>query len=304
VTSPFFSVVIPTYNRGSLLRQALDSVFRQTYHDFEVLVVDDGSEEDIATAIGELQNRITLLRQPNAGPGAARNHGARTARGEYLALLDSDDLWFPWTLEVYAQAIGATGRPSFLAGRFVPFDSAAELGSMCFERPRWTMFDDYLASWRRGLYCGSCQAVIRRDIFLSSGGFTERRINAEDHDFTLRIGAERGFTYVEQPAMIGYRQHAAAMTVNLERTFQGIRYLLDQERNGRYPGGRGRQQERRRILTQHVRPVSLALLRQGNRAEAWELFSETFGWNLRQGRWRYLAAFPALSAARRSRKPA
>src|SRR5579862_985338 len=114
--SPLFSVVIPTYNRADLLREALASVDRQECREFELIVVDDGSTEDLSSVAAEYQGRAKFLRQENAGPSAARNYGVRAANGEYVAFLDSDDLWLPWTLSVYRQILSDHGRPAFIAG--------------------------------------------------------------------------------------------------------------------------------------------------------------------------------------------
>ena len=102
-----FSVVIPTYNRLPLLKEALDSVWRQTLTNYEVIVVDDGSTDGTARFARSMGQSIKLLEQTNRGPGAARNLGLEHARGQYVAFLDSDDLWFPWTLDIYAQCIFA-----------------------------------------------------------------------------------------------------------------------------------------------------------------------------------------------------
>src|SRR5262245_53825606 len=95
---PQFSVIIPTHNRLCLLQRALGSVRNQTFRDYEVIVVDDGSSDGTWNYLGSLVPFIKALRQENRGPGPARNLGATHATGSYLAFLDSDDLWFPWTL--------------------------------------------------------------------------------------------------------------------------------------------------------------------------------------------------------------
>src|SRR5215470_7796162 len=102
---PLFSVVIPSFNRVAFLATALNSIFTQRFTDFEIIVVDDGSTDATMDYLQSLEDRIEVFRQPNQGPGAARNRGARQAGGAYLAFLDSDDLWFPWTLEVYRYVI-------------------------------------------------------------------------------------------------------------------------------------------------------------------------------------------------------
>src|SRR5450830_1529256 len=93
-----FSIVIPTYNRMKFLQQALDSVWAQTHDDYEIIVVDDGSTDGTKDYLASLDGRVKTVRQSNSGPAAARNLGVRQAKGEYVAFLDSDDLWFPWAL--------------------------------------------------------------------------------------------------------------------------------------------------------------------------------------------------------------
>lgn len=91
---PKVSVIIPTYNRSQLVREAIESVLKQTYSDFEVIVVDDGSTDDTRSAIGGLSDsRIRYFYQDNRGHAGARNTGLLNAKGEYIAYLDSDDLW-------------------------------------------------------------------------------------------------------------------------------------------------------------------------------------------------------------------
>jgi hypothetical protein len=157
-------------------------------------------------------------------------------------------------------------------------------------------FEDYFASSQRGYFVGAGMSVLRRDEFMKTGGFTERRINAEDHDLILRMGDARGFVQVTSPVTLGWRRHAGSATTNLPDTIMGSSYLVEQERRGAYPGGAARERERQRILTRHVRPVSLDCLRQGMRREAWELYSATLSWHARLGGWKYLMGFPLKAA--------
>ena len=123
----FFSVVIPTYNRLALLQRTLASVRRQSYADFEVIVVDDGSTDATREWLASQGGDLRVLERSNRGPGAARNLGAREAGGDYVAFLDSDDLWFPWTLDVFARAIKEHGSRHILGGDFVEFADEAVL---------------------------------------------------------------------------------------------------------------------------------------------------------------------------------
>ena len=287
-----FSVIIPAYNRIDFLPRTLQSVWRQTFKDFEVIVVDDGSTDGTMDFLNSLAHRLTILSQPNKGPGAARNLGANRARGDYLAFLDSDDLWFPWTLAAFATLIRAHNSPAILAGRIVEFAEEPELASARETEPAADVFPDFFSSWRAGYYVGSGTAVLRRDEFLKTGGFTEKRINAEDHDLILRLGAVPGFARVTAPVTLAWRRHAASATGNVRRSAEGSRYLIEQERRGAYPGGASRSRERRAILTKHTRPVALECLRQGLKKEAWQLYRATFRWHTQLGRWKYLAGFP------------
>src|SRR5215470_13207942 len=114
---PLFSIIIPTFNRMELLEGAVESVFAQRCTDFEIIIVDDGSADNTIDYLKSLGNRVNILLQRNRGPGSARNLGARHASGTYLAFLDSDDLWFPWTLEVYRSVIIKHRNPSFVTGK-------------------------------------------------------------------------------------------------------------------------------------------------------------------------------------------
>lgn len=100
---PVVTVIIPTYNRPTYLREAIDSVIAQTFRDWELIIVDDGSTDETPTVIAEYLRRdarIRMIHQPNVGPGSSRNVGLRDARGEFIAFLDDDDLWLPEKLEV------------------------------------------------------------------------------------------------------------------------------------------------------------------------------------------------------------
>ena len=87
------SVIIPTFNRGWILKEAIDSVLAQKYNDYELIVVDDGSSDDTSDLLANYTEQITCIYQKNRGVSAARNAGIRAARGALIAFLDSDDSW-------------------------------------------------------------------------------------------------------------------------------------------------------------------------------------------------------------------
>ena len=299
---PLFSVVVATYNRAGLLVEALQSLWEQQFDDFEVIVVDDGSNDDTATILRSYAGRLSSYQQPNQGPGAARNLGARHARGTYLAFLDSDDLWFPWTLDTYARAIQAGLQPTFLLGVPTYFSLPSELSSAGNSPLSVNQFPDYYASQDEWRWWGASAFVVRRDAFESVGGFTSSRINGEDADLAMRLGTSPGFVQIVSPSTLGYRTHAASAMGNFDHTLRGARHLLETERAGAYPGGEKRAPARRRILSRQLRSVMLTTLKQGRQRDAWRMYLTTFRWHLSLGRWRFLVGFPLMAAGRVARR--
>jgi len=293
-STPLFSVIIPTYDRLELLIRAIDSVRRQSFSDYEIIVVDDGSTDGTREWLSENKLWLRGVRQSNKGPGAARNAGAQIANGEYLAFFDSDDLWFPWTLEIFSRAIESCAGPSIVAGRWVEFVDETELLRVEEEDYTARVFDDFLASSCESLAVGSGTCAVKRDAF-QAVAFLEDRLNSEDHDLMLQIGTQPGFVHVASPATVAWRRHRTSETANLEGSVLGAARLLAREKAGAYPGGRARAEQRHEILTRHVRPVTLGCLREGNQRDAWRLYTSTFAWNVSLGRFRYLVAFPLIA---------
>ena len=206
-----FSVVIPTFNRVSLLQRTLASVEAQSFTDFEIIVVDDGSTDGTRDWLASQRPLLRVLEQANRGPGAARNLGAREARGDYVAFLDSDDLWFPWTLRVFAEAIERHNCPHVLGGQLVEFTDEVELRAVREEPCQTSWFSDYIASSRYPYYVGSGTCVLRREA-LTKARFLEDCLNGEDHDLILQMGVLPGFVRVIAPATLAWRRHPASAT--------------------------------------------------------------------------------------------
>lgn len=287
-----FSVIIPTYNRATLLNRTLESVLAQTFKDFEVIVVDDGSTDNTASVTASYQGKVRFFRQQNRGPGAARNLGAKHAAGRYLAFLDSDDLWFPWTLETYRRVIEQHQWPAFLAGKPLRFREEQEWLAAGQGEPRVLAFPDYLASSNEWRWWGASSFVIRRDAFLAAGEFTHESVNGEDADLALRLGTQPGFVQITEPATFAYREHEVSMMKHLPKTLMGIWLGVNNELAGNYPGGASRARERWQILTRQARPATFDCLRQGLRRDAWKLYLTLFRWHVILRRWKYLAGFP------------
>src|ERR1700733_14542426 len=175
---PLVSVVIPTYNRAGIICETIDNLFEQTYRNFEVIVVDDGSTDDTPSKLLRYGNRIRFFRQENRGPAVARNHGARVARGEIIAFQDSDDLWKPTKLERQVSLLERDrSLPCCLCNISVGIVDGKEITSFDqsiiypeHEEGVWLNVADILAT-RFVLFT---QAVaIRRETFEKLGGFDE-----------------------------------------------------------------------------------------------------------------------------------
>lgn len=293
---------MPAYNREKYVAAAINSVISQTFADWECVVVDDGSIDstrDIVRRFTAGEPRIHLIERTNGGPGAARNQGASAARGKYLAFLDSDDLWMPYTLETYRSALERSGFPDYLAGQLKDFSLEADLGQWPREPMRADYFPDAIAACSDGaVVAGVGMTVVLADAFRRTGGYLEDRLNAEDHDFTLRLGDCRGFVAVRAPVTVGYRRHGEQETSSQDKAVEGILRLVDREKSGIYPGGKERSSQRRGIIASHARPVCLAALESGEFRLAWHLYMATLAWQLMAGRWRFLTGFVLLYASK------
>ena len=124
-----FSILVPAYNRDKYIIQCIDSVLRQTFTDFEIFVIDDGSTDRTLDVLESYGARIKVLRQSNQGPEVARNKAAAMAQGEYLVLLDSDDVLLPHALDTYDRVIRTFHSPPLILGAMTEFNDGQPLPS-------------------------------------------------------------------------------------------------------------------------------------------------------------------------------
>jgi glycosyltransferase involved in cell wall biosynthesis len=198
IQSPFVSVVIATYNYGRFLPDALDSVRAQTFSDYEILVVDDGSTDDTETVIARYlaDPRIRFLRIDHLGQPAAKNTGIRHARGQYVAFLDADDRWLPTKLEKQVALFRAEPDLGVVYSRWRAID---ERGRSIPDWARPVHRGDVLGQlFRRNFVCFS-SSVVRTTVFADIGCFDERIPLSIDYDLWLRIALKYPFDYVDEP---------------------------------------------------------------------------------------------------------
>lgn len=292
-----FSVIIPIYNRFHLIERTLQSVLDQTYSNFEVIVIDDGSTDQSVELLSKYSNCIKILSQVNAGPGAARNLGVEYSSGEYIAFLDSDDLWFPWTLQTYADAINQNEQPSFIVGQICRFTDDKKLGFVQKSNNKIKHYNDYLEAVNQGVLIITCSSVVIKRRYLEKGNcqFSSRNVNAEDSDLWLQLGIIPMFIYISEPFVTAYREHEKSAISSFDKTYEGMLQLIEQELIGAYPGGRERKKERLYILTKHIRPVVISCMKKKQIKKGWSLYKKSFMWNLQLCRFKYLFACPIIA---------
>lgn len=286
-----FSTIIPVYNRVNLIEHTIESIIDEK---LEIIVVDDGSTDGTVENLKQYGDRIIILQQENKGPGAARNLGITKATGDYILFLDSDDLWFTWSLNTFKQAIFQFNYPAFIAGTATRFNQESEIKSIQYSSLQIELFPDYYASSQLSLWLLNGAVAIKSEVLRQAGGFTAQWINGEDSDLWLKLGTAKQFVYIHSPPLLAYRRHPNSAVANNKKTYQGAWHMINQEKRGLYPGGKARQLERLEILMRHIRPVSLACLQEEKIEDAWQIYQATFRWNLYLKRFKYLVAFLVL----------
>lgn len=203
------SVIIPAYNQAHFIGRAIQSVLDQTYQDFEIIVVDDGSTDNTAEVVhGFEDSRIRYLFQENQGLSAARNKGLRLAQGEFISFLDSDDEFLPHKLELLLEDLSNKPHVGMTSGQAVPIDENGNQIGNIFNRPIPNPVE--LLLFGNPLHVGS--VLLRRSWFDLVGEFDEKLASYEDWDLWLRLAqAGCNFSWVPQPVSL-YRFHRAQMT--------------------------------------------------------------------------------------------
>jgi len=224
---PKVSVIIPTYNRAQYLPQALDSVLAQTYQDFEVIIVDDGSTDNTREIIDNYiqryiydSSKIRYFHQANKGAASARNAGIQQACGEYIAFLDSDDLWLPQKLVKSLDFICKHGFDWVCVASYRVFDMGCHENKKEVRVPndfldqsktRIDIFKNGIFFFPRlPLYVGA--VMVRKYCFEKVGLFDEGYKIGEDFDMWFRFAeAGLGCGYLDEPLFI-YRVNASSIT--------------------------------------------------------------------------------------------
>ncbi|ABQ26524.1 glycosyltransferase family 2 protein [Geotalea uraniireducens] len=221
------SAVIPTYNGTRYLVDAVQSALTQTYELLEIIVVDDGSEADIEKILAPFFPKVKYVRQENAGPAAARNHGISIAKGDLIALLDDDDMWHPTKTAVQVQRMIENPECGLVysyqelideQGRVIPNEAPTEF-------PSGSVYREFLTKNRIGTPSAT---LIRREVFEKIGLFDETRecISCEDYDLWLRISGN--FDVMFCPGtLVSYRVRNSGISQNLDKHLKAHHYVFN-----------------------------------------------------------------------------
>lgn len=206
---PLVSVIIPTYNREGFIEQTIESVLDQTYDNLEIIISDDGSTDNTRAVVRKMKDkRIKFhLNEHNGLPAFVRNRGIEQSRGEFIAFLDSDDLWLPAKLERQFAEFKKNSGLGLVCTNGIDFDENGEHGLRIkadLDETNFT-FDGLLL--KDNIICSS--VMVKRTVLDDVGDFNEsRKVRAgEDYELWLRVARKHKIKYIKEP-LIKYRSHA------------------------------------------------------------------------------------------------
>jgi len=233
MTKDLVSVIIPTYNREDLIGKTIQSVLNQTYQNFEILIVDDSSTDDTSTVVKSFnEKRIKYIKQEHTGiPAIARNNGLKKAKGNYIAFLDSDDLWLPQKLEKQLQEFANFKEILLVSTNGVTFPQISKIYSLKKKKKIISFFEllktDYIIN---------SSVLIKKDVIDKIGYLDENKIikSLEDYDYWLRfLYFKNKSILVLNDILIKYRLHESNIsqytnqqTLKLLRRYIGYKYIF------------------------------------------------------------------------------
>ncbi len=214
---PLFSVVMPCFNAAAHIEETIASVLAQSFPDFELIVVDDGSTDATSMILdtwAERDRRIRVIRSENVGPSRARNRGATAATGRLIAFIDSDDLWAPGRLAVFRRHFIGADAPDLLYSRVAFFrtdSGTVDARSNLSERDLTVL--DLLTE---NEICTMSNVVVRAETFRNSGGFDPSLVQAEDLEWLVRLAATGARLRGIGDCLLFYRSSPEGLSSNFD----------------------------------------------------------------------------------------
>jgi len=227
IKNPTVSVIIPTYNRANLIEKAIKSVLKQTYQDFEIIVVDDGSIDNTEEIVKDFTDfRIHYIcHKHNQGVSAARNTGIKTCRGEYIAFLDSDDEWLPGKLDKQIKVLQSESSEVGVVHSDLLYidENGKNMNKLRNPKKGGYIYEDLLG---KNCVGPPSTLLIKKECFNRVGLFDNLLNAQEDWDMYIRIAKYYKFTFIKIP-LVKYRKHPSQISRNLEvKTVSANRILV------------------------------------------------------------------------------
>lgn len=221
---PLVSIIMPAYNSANYIGESIESVIAQTYNNWELIVIDDGSTDSTAEVVNSYcikDKRIKYLWQQNGRQGKARNNGIKKAAGEYIAFLDSDDLWMPNKLEVQLVKLQSTNYDLVFSDAYVFLVSPVNYNlKTLLVQPKEYKGEEGIIAFFNGNKIPILTVLVRKEVLITVSGFTEDSLiqNAEDYHLWLKL-LIKGYTFCSfsQP-LAAYRIHSDSATNNFNAT--------------------------------------------------------------------------------------
>ena len=237
------SVIVPAYNAMTYLSKTIDSVLEQTFTDFEVIIVYDGSSDDIEKWVDTItDNRVRLIHQINQGASIARNNGIAHAKGDYIAFLDSDDLWEPTKLEKQVNCLDNNPDTGLVYSWISSIDANGNYrGKIYASHTEGSVWEKLIEN---NIVRSCSAAIVRRECFEKLGVFDTSLKFAEDWEMWIRIASSYSFAVIKEP-LVYYRHHSNNKSKNyikkvdnfriiIEKSFQSVPFELLHLRNKSY----------------------------------------------------------------------
>jgi len=206
--APRVSVVIPVYNRGKYIAETIGSVMAQTFKDFEIIAVDDGSKDDSRAVLDSFGSAIQVLEHPgrsNRGQSASINLGMRAARGDFIAVLDSDDLWLPEKLALQVAYFDAHPEVGLVYGNGWVVDGNGQRPYPIY-KPEHREYSEPSRVLMDCYFLLPSNSLVRAAVFRRAGWFDESFRAAQDHDMAIRIAEITQLAYINE-YIFSYRRH-------------------------------------------------------------------------------------------------
>ena len=223
------SVIIPTFNGEKFIVEAIESVLDQSYKNFEILVVDDGSTDNTISVLKTFKGKVQILQKPNGGPASARNLGIRHSKGDFIALLDHDDFWLQDKLILQMQKFAENPEVAMVFSDAYIFDDNSQTdvtNYFSIQRPaRGFVFPQLLMR----NFIPNLTVVAKKTVFQEFGLFdtSGRAASTDDYYKWLEVSLHYQVEFIDRP-LAKFRLHESNFSHNLERTIKEDFYIINQ----------------------------------------------------------------------------